>query len=271
MLRRTGLALVVLGVAPAEAQDFTIVTLAPDELDAVLHYDPFANLPGGLPSAFEIDAESIEGVAVITATVGYWHEAEALAVQAAIGNVVNEAEVHYSNAIVDSGNGNRGIVTVKQATGSLNNQASVHAGAVGVGGEGADLQIADVWGVQVLGANSVTSEGGSYDNTISNSFNGGRGLAAVQQAAGTLNLQAGAVAFAVGVSYGPELVALADCALARVKGDNEFLVDDTALRENTLEGSFNDFAGVAQVSQAAGHGNVIGQGIGLTASVRSLP
>lgn len=270
--RAAGLGLAV-GLAAsagmAAAEDFSINTLTAEELDAILHHDPFANLPAGFAGSLSI--ESIDGVAVVAGTIGQLRETETFFVQAAVSNVLTEGAIDRRNTISGSFDGNRGIVSVNQDTGAANSQANLRSISLGLAGEGADLQDAEIWGVQVLGGNRLTSAGGAQHNVIEASFNGVAGIVGVNQAAGSLNLQANTLALAVGMSSGPEALALNDVTLAQISGDNELEVDDTAPRSNTIEDSFNDFSGIAQVNQAAGFGNVVGQNIGITASIRRMP
>lgn len=269
--RRAALAAAALALAAgsASAEDFTINTLTADQLDAILHHDPFPNLPDEYASDFQI--ESIDGAAVLSASIGQMHESQAYVVQVAIGNVLHEEAVAHRNLIVGSFGGNRGIVSVNQDSGSFNNQANVRAIAVGRDGQGTDLQNAEVWGVQVVGGNTIISQGGSFDNRIESSFNGTAGIVGVNQASGSGNAQANVLSLSVGLASGVEVLALNDVTLAQVGGDNDIETDDSTPRSNTITDSFNDFSGVAQVNQVAGNGNVVGQSVGITANVRSMP
>lgn len=271
VVRGTALAMaaLALGTGAASAETYTINTLTADELDAILHHDPLSNLSDDAISEFEYS--SIDGVAVLSATIGQTHESSAYVVQVAINNVLHEDAVAHRNLIVGSFGGNRGIVSVNQDSGSFNNQANVRAISIG-GGDGAAFQQAEAWGVQVVGGNVVTATGGGgYHNSIESSFNGGSGIVGVNQAAGSANAQANLVALTFSTGAGVEVLALGDSTLAQVSGDNDVNVDDQTPRSNTVSDSFNGFSGVAQVNQAAGNANAVGQSIGINANVRTLP
>lgn len=263
------LAALALGTGAASAETYTINTLTAEELDAILHHDPLSNLSDDAVSAFEYS--SIDGVAVLSANIGQLHESSAYVVQVAINNVLHEDAVAHRNLIAGSFGGNRGIVSVNQDSGSFNNQANVRAISVGFDGEGAGFQHAEAWGVQVVGGNVVTANGGGYHNSIESSFNGGSGIVGVNQAAGSANAQANLLSLTFATGAGVEVMALGDTTLAQVSGDNDVEVDDQTPRSNTVSDSFNGFSGVAQVNQAAGNANAVGQSIGINASVRTLP
>jgi hypothetical protein len=96
----------------------------------------------------------------------------------------------------------------------------------------------------------------SASNDIENSFNNTQGIAQVNQAAGKGNNQLNivALAFAPGASFSP---ALTDTELQQISDPNQQPVHDYVGQGNQMNNSFNNFSGIAQVSQVAGDANMI--------------
>lgn len=161
-----------------------------------------------------------------------------------------------ANVFTDSGNGSQGLIGVNQNTGDFNNQGNIASIAF----TGADNSAALA---QVI-ADAEQRDGVAFDsqvvqtNSIDNAFNNFSGVAQLNQTTGQANTQLNivAVAFAPGASFSP---ALTDVELSGVTGPITGRSQSSASPDstNTVNGSFNNFQGVAQIQQIAGDSNVV--------------
>jgi hypothetical protein len=161
-----------------------------------------------------------------------------------------------ANAFTQSGNGTQGLVGLNQNAGDANNQSNITDIAFVAGGDGAALAqvIADVEQRNATAGGAPTLQ----NNAISGSFNNFTGVAQVNQTTGQANDQLNivAIAFAPGAAVSPALtdVELRGVAGPAGGGSPSSAAPDSA---NTIDGSFNAFRGLAQVSQIAGDSNVV--------------
>jgi hypothetical protein len=161
-----------------------------------------------------------------------------------------------ANDFSQSGNGSQGLIGVNQNTGDFNNQANITTIAVSGALNSAALAkvIADLEQSDNVAFDSQVVQ----TNSIKDSFNNYNGVAQLNQTTGQANSQLNivAIAFAPGASFSP---ALTDVELSGVTSPITGRSQSSASPDstNTIEGSFNNFQGLAQVQQIAGDGNVV--------------
>lgn len=191
----------------------------------------------------------------------------ALVSQRLEGNRVVEGDVDYSSLIQDSFSRNSGIVSVNQDSGNINNQANVRVIALAAGGAEVNLPSVDL--VRSRYDNEVVSSGVTHTDSIVNSFNDTSGIVGVNQSSGNLNQQANVLVLAAGLRLSPEVALLDDHSLADVVPGPADASDSGPRdpRMETIVDSFNNFSGIAQVSQSAGNENNISNVIGISINV----
>jgi hypothetical protein len=161
-----------------------------------------------------------------------------------------------ANAVDASGNGTQGIIGLNQDAGDSNNQGNVVVMAVTPADNSAALAkvIVDAEQAGTVSASAPTVQ----TNAISGSFNNSAGIVQVNQTTGQANVQLNviALAFAANAEFSP---ALTDVELKGVSGpvSNGGTSSAAPGSANSLNDSFNNFRGVAQVQQIAGDSNVI--------------
>jgi hypothetical protein len=179
-------------------------------------------------------------------------------------NDIRLAGIKQRADLTDVGNAHLGIFTLNQDAGTANSQANVVAAGIDSGESG--VVAASVNVRQRLQNNTVQVEGGSGFAGITDSFNGGRGIAQVNQAAGALNQQVNLVALAMGGDDGAGgAQALSDVQLSHVGDSNGVTKGEQPFEgEVKLENSFNGFSGVAQVNQTVGQMNRVVNAVTIT-------
>lgn len=175
----------------------------------------------------------------------------------------------------DSGNLLAGILSVNQEAGNMNQQANIRSIAVANAGGGLGMIDIDVNTVQELTGNTVVViDPGPRNLTIENSFNDGTGIVGINQAAGNMNQQINVVAVGIGLQVGPDAIQVGDAQLGQLgaDADNELKEEGAqGAAQNTLANSFNDFTGIAQVSQVSGEMNRVSQVIGVSVTSMGAP
>jgi len=161
-----------------------------------------------------------------------------------------------SNTVGDSGNSTQGIVELNQDAGDFNNQGNAVAIAVTSGDHSAALATIILDSEQAGASSSAPPI--VQTNAIDSSFNGASGIAQVNQATGQGNVELNAVA----IAFAPDAVfspALTDVELKGVSGQVANGGGSSAApgSNNTMNNSFNNFRGIAQVAQVAGDSNVV--------------
>lgn len=166
------------------------------------------------------------------------------------------ADPAVSNTFTQSGNGSQGIIGVNQNAGDFNDQANVATVALTSGDNSAALAqvIADI-------EQRDNASGGpqlTQTNAIAGSFNNYAGIAQVNQTTGQANTQLNvvALAFAAGANFSPALTDVELRGVATPVGGRVQPSADAG-SANTINGSFNQFQGLAQVQQIAGDSNVV--------------
>lgn len=220
---------------------------------------------------FIYEVTGIEAVAAITVYDARVADAQALLSQQAVGNVLEQTDVTSRTVFESSGSGNTGILSINQASGDLNNQAIVRAIAF-VGGDDGVLQLASAYAAMELTGNTVTASG-PRETRIEDSFHGTAGILAINQSAGNLNQQGAMLALTMGTALGPGIEILGDSTLRAIGGvdDNTLVEDLESPRSDVLLNVFGGFTGLAQVNQSSGDLNRIGNVLGVSVSVVTIP
>ena len=210
-----------------------------------------------------LTVSGIEGVEAISSAVS----ADALVNQTLIGNRLEERDVISRSVMHESFVDGRGILSVNQASGNMNNQANVRVLAF-ADGEGLLYDLSLATSARSI-KNTVISYGGEYENRITHSFGGGVGIIGVNQSAGSLNQQVNVVVLGIGVALGPEVVPLGDADLGGTIADNS--VSSGGNRSDIITDSFTGFRGIAQVNQSSGDLNIVGNSVGFSFTRINVP
>ena len=210
-----------------------------------------------------LTVSGIEGVEAISSAVS----GDALVNQTLIGNYFEERDVISTSIVQGTFADGRGILSINQASGNLNNQANVRVLAFAEG-EGLLYDLSLATSARSI-KNTVISYGGNYEDRISNSFGGAVGIVGVNQSAGSLNQQVNVVVLGIGVALGPEVVALGDADLGGTIADNS--VSSGGNRSDIITDSFTGFRGIAQVNQSSGDLNIVTNSVGFSFTRISVP
>jgi len=224
-------------------------------------------LPSGLPvpllgpAAAGFAQETAPSGAVIQGYAGVSIEA----VSNISGNYVAETNTVYNSNLMGSFQGFQGLGTSNQAAGNLNNQGT-YIGFAMTGNNNA-LMTTDVTLATKHENNSLVTGNTSYQATIGGqAFKGGTGIAVVNQVSGNMNSQLKAVT----VSLGSGAAVLNNAQLSHVNTNNDIQVQGPMTAKVSLdEGAFQDFRGVASVTQVAGNLNQVATSIRI--NVNFLP
>jgi len=210
-----------------------------------------------------LTVSGIEGVEAISSAVS----ADALVNQTLIGNRLVERDVISTSIMQDTFRDGRGILSINQASGNINNQANVRVLAF-TDGEGLVYDLSLATSARSI-KNSVIVYGGEREDRISNSFGGAVGIVGVNQSAGSLNQQVNVVVLGIGVALGPGVVALGDATLGETIADNS--ASGSSNRADIITDSFTGFRGIAQVNQSSGDLNVLGNTLGFSFTRINVP
>ena len=210
-----------------------------------------------------LTVSGIEGVEAISSAVS----GDALVNQTLVGNRLEEHGVISTSIMQGTFVDGRGILSINQASGNINNQANVRVLAF-TDGEGVLYDLSLATSARSI-KNTVISYGGEYENRISNSFGGAVGIVGVNQSAGSLNQQVNVVVLGIGVALGPELVALGDADLGGTIADNS--VSSGGNRSDIITDSFTGFRGIAQVNQSSGDLNIVTNSVGFSFTRINVP
>ena len=210
-----------------------------------------------------LTVSGIEGVEAISSAVS----GAVLVNQTLIGNYFEERDVISTSIMQGTFVDGRGILSINQASGNINNQANVRVLAF-TDGEGVLYDLSLATSARSI-KNTVISYGGEYENRISNSFGGAVGIVGVNQSAGSLNQQVNVVVLGIGVALGPEVVALGDADLGGTIADNS--VSSGGNRSDIITDSFTGFRGIAQVNQSSGDLNIVTNSVGFSFTRINVP
>jgi hypothetical protein len=165
--------------------------------------------------------------------------------------------------------GFKGVGAINQAAGNLNNQGT-YVGFAAIGSKNA-LMTTDITLATTINDNNilVTGNAPTYQATIGRqSFQGATGIVAVNQAAGNMNSQLKAIT----VCMGNATAVLNNTQLSQINTNNTIQVQSKgAMTANvSLDPcTFQDFKGVASVTQVAGNFNQVATSIRI--NVNTLP
>jgi len=198
-------------------------------------------------------------------------ESDALVNQRNFANEACENCAEKRDFIENSGNFNSGIVTVNQAAGNMNNQASAVSVAIDVRTTppvGADVPAPDPDDRGFAEAQAAADQRNENnlvesvnllfrDSLISGSFNGNTGVVHVNQAAGNMANQANVLSLAAAFTPG---VALSEADLGQVNTFNTVLESDNGgtvfvgvHKSATITASVNGNTGIIGVNQSSGN------------------
>ncbi|MGH7004093.1 MAG: hypothetical protein ACREIP_09100 [Alphaproteobacteria bacterium] len=204
---------------------------------------------------------------VLIAPIGL--EAVAVVSQVITGNVIGDINNTRSTLVDNSYIGSRGIHQLNQDAGRASNQANMLLLTLGAGA-GNVFQDSVILAAHTITGNTLTLEGGSRTNTIQNSFDNAQGYIQVNQNSGTLNAQANIGIVSLGAGVGNAFVVMSDTTLGGVVSNNTFNTNDTTPKSDVINGGFNGFRGVAQITQSSGDGNAITNALAISVTVLNV-
>jgi hypothetical protein len=210
-------------------------------------------IPGGCPVPFSVPAgfaqESAPSGAVIQGYAGVSIEA----VSNITGNYMVETDTVYDSRLTGCFQRFRGLGAVNQAAGNLNNQGN-YIGFAATGNNNA-LMTTDISLTSRHENNCLVSSNTSYQTSIGGqAFRGATGIAVVNQVAGNMNTQLKAVT----INMGPGAAVLNNAQLGLVNTHNDIQVQGPMTAKVSLDdGTFQDFRGIASVTQVAGNLNQV--------------
>jgi hypothetical protein len=197
------------------------------------------------------------------------------AVQSLVGNSIIDQGGNRSVDFLGSGNFLSGVLSVNQEAGNMNNQANIRSIAIAMANGGlGDVQINVNTSQELRKNNLEVLNAGATSVTIDNSFNNGSGIVGINQTAGNLNQQLSVVAIGIGLNVGPDVIQIGDAQLGQIGTDaDNHRTDDGTLDtgHNSLTNSFNDFTGIAQVSQVTGDVNRVTQAVAVSITTTAAP
>lgn len=225
-------------------------------------------LPWGLPVPLAGIPASFAQESASNGTIIHGHAGVSIeAVSNITGNYVSETSGVYASTLMSSFQGFKGIGAINQAAGNLNNQGTF-VGFAATSGNNA-LMTTDVTLATVTANNRLDTSGKmSYETNIGGkAFQGATGIAVVNQVSGNMNSQLNAVT----VCMGNASDVLNNTQLSRINTNNT--INTTGAMPSAKvyleDGTFQDFKGVASVSQVAGNYNQVATSIRI--NVTSLP
>ncbi|MEZ5830317.1 MAG: hypothetical protein R3D05_03995 [Dongiaceae bacterium] len=259
--------LLLLTVGVSALLGATVLARADDPPIAIF-MEPETGLLAAIPGA--------EDAAVIinSTTIGLG-EAHVEATQSLVGNVVTVEGGESAIDFTGGGNDLSGVLSINQEAGNMNQQANIRSIVVVDAGGGPAVLHLDINTSQELTGNSlVLHDTGPRSVSITDSFNNGTGIVGINQSAGNLNQQLSVVAIGLGFNAGSTVIQLGDAQLGQIgtDADNSHSEDGVqGPRTNTLSNSFNDFHGIAQISQTTGDMNRVTQSIGISVTTPGAP
>ena len=141
-----------------------------------------------------------------------------------------------------------------------NSVALAHSSAGGA------IAIANV--AQGMSDNQVRADVANLSVEIANSFNNSTGIVGINQVAGAVNQQANSVAIAVGLGGAADgdTVVMMESDLAVIGTHEDNVIEELGEQTKTtsITNSFNNFTGIAQISQTAGNLNQVNNAVAMT-------
>lgn len=190
-------------------------------------------------------------------------------------------QVIRDNVVTDIGNvratmldnsvvGTLGIGQVNQDAGVASNQANLLLLTSSTGGTGDVFHDYNLIAHRVITGNTLTLEGGSRTNTIQNSFNNAQGYFQVNQNTGNLNAQANVGVVSIGAGAGTAFAIINDKTLAGYTTGNTVADAGTTSKADIINGGFDGFRGISQITQSSGDANAITNGVAITITVLNV-
>jgi hypothetical protein len=218
---------------------------------------PLVSIPAGCAQ------ESAPNGAIIQGRAGVSIEA----VSNISGNYVAETSAIHACSLMGSFQGFKGVGAINQAAGNLNNQGT-YIGFAATASTNA-LMTTDVTLATIHENNRLDIGNASYQATIGGqAFKGATGIVVANQAAGNMNSQLKAVT----VCMGNATAVLNNSQLSQINTNNTIKAQgpmNTNANVSLDPGTFQDFKGVASVTQVAGNLNQVATSIRI--NVNSLP
>ena len=217
---------------------------------------PLTSIPPGFAQESAPNGSIIQGYAGVSIE----------AVSNISGNYVVETSGVYASSLMGSFQGFKGVGATNQAAGNLNNQGT-YVGFAMTSGNNA-LMTTDVTLATITKNNTLVTKDASYQATIGDhAFQGATGIAAVNQAAGNMNSQLNAVT----VCMGNAAAVLNNSQLSHINTNNTITPECAKIDAKVCldPGTFQDFKGVASVSQVAGNYNQVATSLRI--NINSIP
>ncbi len=175
------------------------------------------------------------------------------------GNKLTEAGTNnLANTVNGSFQNFQGVAALNQASGTLNSQANLLAVTMGSGG---GLQLNGSGLSSQVRNNTLTLAPGASSNYSAiiggQSFWGGSGIAMLNQVSGNMNVQLSQVGLNIGAGA---VTALSSQQLSAISAHNRVNIPAGAAMNAKVkldDGAFQNFTGVANVSQVAGNLNQV--------------
>ena len=209
---------------------------------------------------------TIPGIGEVRAVLGAGAVvAEIMLDQSVIGNVIDENGVSHRSAIEGSFSGGRGLINVNQDSGNVNNQANVRV--IAFAAKDAEIQVLEIDTAFDRENNTVVPSEGAREDRLVDSFNDTVGVVGINQSSGNANQQSNLLVLGIGLMVGSEALLLEEHALETLFPeipDPALLEAPTGPRTETVSDSFQNFNGVAQVTQSAGDLNVLQNVVGIS-------
>jgi len=178
-----------------------------------------------------------------------------------INNLFEESGAGSKSTIQDSCNNDIGLLSINQASGSMNSQSN--NAIITFQSEGDILNISsDILGVSTGNKLKITGTS-SRESLICNSFSDAKGVFMINQSPGNLNQQSNVFILSIG-----KPVVLAEQELSMVSSDNaiEYDKDASIERKDVLMNSFTNSSGVGIISQSSGDLNIIQNTVAISVS-----
>jgi hypothetical protein len=210
-------------------------------------------LPWGLPIPLASIPASLAQESAPSGTIIHGRAGVSIeAVSNITGNYVAETCSVYESNLTSSFQGFKGVGATNQAAGNLNNQGT-YVGFAMTSGNNA-LLTNDVTLATITKDNTLVTKSASYKATIGGqAFKGATGIVVVNQVAGNMNAQLNAVTVCMGNASN----VLNNTQLARINSNNKIEGFMPSAKVSLEDGTFQDFRGVASVSQVAGNYNQV--------------
>ena len=217
---------------------------------------PLVSIPAGFAQESAPSGTIIQGYAGVSIE----------AVSNISGNYVAETSAVHASSLMSSFQGFKGVGAANQAAGNLNNQGT-YVGFAATGSKNA-LMTTDITLATIHENNRLVTTGNtSYQATIGDqAFKGATGIVAVNQAAGNMNSQLKSIT----VCMGNAAAVLNNTQLSHINTNNNIQVQGPMTAKVSLDdGTFQDFKGVASVTQVAGNLNQVTTSLRI--NVNSIP